>query len=737
MYALAILIELPHNTSHDTVESVTQRWAVISRAMDALHDATESVIYARLSLRVDTVLAVRPWVPTPAEMSAPRRSRQGRWGFHAQSISPSFAGALSAPPITKLKPWALRHDETIMRAAEGATARIMQGLSILIVSTGQDRWGIWRDEVRVSNQWTGGKPKGTLFPIVLTAALSNHLRSLEAFVPCRYKKRFARKVRKIASWNSPALNRTVILTPDCNVGRRLVFLLSAFLPSLGASSQIAGPELETFSHAPTRGILSSSFFESPGPSQPLMYQEPSQLSIGTPSLEAANVQPATLNSVRPSVSSRRPSSSRSIKMSECLVPFGTAESRKSSATTNSTVSTPAIPIAHTRKPMTPSGSPGDRPGSSGSASINLLQRLQRNNSANLSTSSDSQSASKWGSLTSTWSTRPRRESSFTERSYAGTHLGSGEDALRSILKSGRDSTGRKAGHKLVRMVDEAQAINMPDRAEPDPCDSAMRTRDATPNSSRAVSDGSPSASPPSRLLPLCSTSSSSDPPFRLDCKPGEGVIDVELPAAALLPSNLTQPNPLLPFQPTDAISVGEPTSPPSPPSSPFPSAKNDHFARAAGYLETFHPDFALQAIRPRPSIEAEIREAMRSEPSPRVPRSIVTSDVGPIERSVDVCSSVLVDIAKGSVKRVLLRRRIRLTKIENKATRPLSGGSLAGNGSMVGPPRGPQEHMQSGKGTLLAGPPYPGHLRSPSIPQPHVHPVTADPQKMMLLPKKC
>src|SRR5215469_8296301 len=52
---------------------------------------------------------------------------------------------------------ALAMDDDIRQAAEYACLRIVRGIKIPRVRTGQGRWGIWREEARWLGQWAGGR----------------------------------------------------------------------------------------------------------------------------------------------------------------------------------------------------------------------------------------------------------------------------------------------------------------------------------------------------------------------------------------------------------------------------------------------------------------------------------------------------------------------------------------------------------------------------------------------------
>lgn len=90
---------------------------------------------------------------------------------------------------------------------------------------------------------------------------------------------------------------------------------------------------------------------------------------------------------------------------------------------------------------------------------------------------------------------------------------------------------------------------------------------------------------------------------------------------------------------------------------------DDNGINVGGWMEDeiFHPDFALQAVKPYPEIEEDIKRAMRAEPTPPHAASNTpgsedeTGQSG--DRWVEVCSVLVADTKKLQIKRLRLRRR--------------------------------------------------------------------------------
>lgn len=121
----------------------------------------------------------------------------------------------------------------------------------------------------------------------------------------------------------------------------------------------------------------------------------------------------------------------------------------------------------------------------------------------------------------------------------------------------------------------------------------------------------------------------------------------------------------------------------------FPGTMKDNdspSAHVAGWLKSFHEDFSLQAVRPYASLEAEVKRAMRAEPSPYIPS---TPDVDGSERWVDVATTLIADTRASTVKRLRLRRKIIVgheSGTTHSPTSPANGKSRqsAGSASFTG-----------------------------------------------------
>jgi len=135
----------------------------------------------------------------------------------------------------------------------------------------------------------------------------------------------------------------------------------------------------------------------------------------------------------------------------------------------------------------------------------------------------------------------------------------------------------------------------------------------------------------------------------------------------------------------------------------------------AGWLddEKFHPDFALQAVKPYPEVEEEIKRAMRAEATPRQPMSATpasesggTSQESPNDRWVEVCSVLIADTKGRTIKRLRLRRRSKKPAASAGTTSPLPSAL------------GAYRHLHIQQPSLAASSPYFGPAAMAAVAQP-------------------
>ena len=253
------------------------------------------------------------------------------------------------------------------------------------------------------------------------------------------------------------------------IARRLIFLLSAFLP----------PKQRTDSHAsPLRPGTSTSarpVSQSPPNNAPLSRQESLRRTINRRAranrlnLEESGSQDRSLSTSCNEVpvqssndidftrtvdeaKSRRDSDVRSIRTANFPLPNNEVYTKSSTATASTATPSTATPVPHFSSQQTGTAtfnrSATER--NESLASANLLQTLKRNESSNISSDgSELHPSSRWGSLLSGfWSSRQESSTDGTQ-----TQLPSHETSYKSTSESG---TATRSPRKLEQMVKESE-----------------------------------------------------------------------------------------------------------------------------------------------------------------------------------------------------------------------------------------------------------------------------------------
>ncbi|KAI9821632.1 MAG: hypothetical protein M1827_002213 [Pycnora praestabilis] len=655
----------------DRVDMVTKHWDVITRTLSVLQATAQEKIFELLKQAEVT----SPLPPANHLASPVRNERQGpptrdkQMQRTNQRTVQLLAGALSL-------------DEKLKAEVERAQQRIVQGIKIPHVVTGQGRWSVWREEARWVSRWAGGKEQNFFFFNLLTAFLGNHTEWLNTLGPSWHRRRHHQQVKASSNDELAISSRTVIISSDKIAARRLLFLLSAFLPSAQRSYDNASLRRPGSSASPRpysrspptnisvtreaslrRTINKKTNATRPGRTGGVHSRA---VSMSTSGAHPPLVNQKQLTGSENVQDSLLDSEARSLKTANLPIPSGNGTTKKSSATTTSTA-TPntTVPVPHfsTQRVEPPTGTTAEaRPGSSGSlASLNLMHTLKRNNSTNISnTSTDSQSASKWGSLISGfWS--HRRESSTDESDVTP----SPDDGLGiSGLQKSSTLPTELSQIKLARMaaevgrsVDDGE-LYQEDLEEQETPSSRITTAQASPELHYSFSVGA-AVTPEGQSI--SGRQMPTPAPLKMSIDEKDGVIDVELPTGSgfltsSFGSGISSPPFLSGF--TSDTSLEGMASSFYHASAHFSHLEAESPVTVAGWLKCFHEDFAVQSIRPYADLEKEIKRSMRAEPTPNL-TTTPNVDNGPTERWVDVCSTLIADVQTFSIRRLRLRRRLR------------------------------------------------------------------------------
>ncbi|KAI0128142.1 folliculin-interacting protein N-terminus-domain-containing protein [Hypoxylon sp. NC0597] len=634
------------NDVEDRMDAITQHWDIIMRTLTHLQSVVATTLIPML--KQADMSAPDPY-PSISAQIARTNSMKSRRGSDASQMKPSKTNA----KLVALPPSCLAQDQRISQEIEDAKIRIVSGLRATRVVTGQGRWGPWREEARWVAKWAGTKEQGFFFFNLLTAFLATHTEWLQALSPVWYRRRRYQQQKVKSEEDTSLPSRTIIVAKDKMAARRLIFLLSAFLPAnqqlptVRAQRPATSASAAAFGHSPPSYIVPINKEESlrrkinrrqgpRGASHTRSFSIQSQAT--TRSVTGIPAQLAHL-SMESSNSERR--SSDFIKPANLPIAGNDFATRKSSAATaNTVVPDSAIPHFSVQR----SGGGRARPGSSNSFAADDLKRsLKRGDSIGHAShgSTDSRQSSRWGSVISTlWSAR-RRDSTATTSQTLDIPLNR-DSPLASPTQTtagGRD--------KLSEMVREAQFPNMPvgPQAGSDPA--ALQQPD-TPRRLEGK-QFEPQARTPDPL-------GAYESPVKTSINNDDGVIDVDVQFPDYLTSFET------------AVS--------SPSSSGYLSTPGlgsgldgfEQFSRlaidgdvplnVAGWLKKYHPDFTLQAIPPQKNLVDEVRESLAAEPTPVVHLNSMPEE-WPTEHWVDVSTAIIADTTNFTIKRLRYRRLVK------------------------------------------------------------------------------
>jgi hypothetical protein len=660
----------------DRIELITQHWDIIMRTLSHLQAVATATLLPML--RQADISS-----PDPRSHASHNRTSSASIsiaGKRVEDVKP-FKVPKTNAKLVQLTANCLMQVPKIHKEVDVSRQRIMSGIKTSQVVTGQGRWGIWRQEARLVGKWAGSKDEGFFFFNLLTGFLGNHTEWLQALGPSWYRRRHYQHQRSHKDDDISVPARTIIVSDNKLMARRLVFLLSTFLP--------ANQQLSPSRHRPSTSASFGAYSPSPPMyAVPILREESLRRRINKRSSIARGTHSRTMSFPAQSLHAptsqaplelqrhdRRPSDATSIKTANLPIPGSDLGTRKSSTATTSTA-TPVTTMPHfsTRRPVRGTG-PDPRPGSSGSlATDDLLRSLKRGESSgqfsNISMESQGQN-SRWGSMISGfWSTKRRGSTAATEieppsrdgTEYSGQQNGS---------ENGNES--RQVG-KLAEMVQEASLypIKTKDLRDREMGNSGENTIAAKPNEG-AVDDI------PEQIIHIAERkvdpSGAYESPVKTSINEDDGVIDIEVP----LPEYLS-------FE--TAVS--------SPSSSGYLSTPGfgngmegfEHYSRSGGeqdttmnvggWLPRFHPDFSLQAIPTQHDLLEEVKASMREEPTPLF-SSTPLPDNGRPDRWVDVSSAIIADTTNFTIKHIRYRRLVKPKDTGHTATAQPTIDSRYGN----------------------------------------------------------
>lgn len=646
----------PPASLDDRIDVLVDHWDVITRTLSHLERlASDEILF--LLKKVDSFSGSQP---KPAKAPNMQRTNQ---------------------TIVQLPPNILAGNSKLRAEAFNGSQRICTALRIPRVITGQSRWGVWREEARWISRILGEKEHSFFFSVLLTAFLGIHTEWLSFLGPDWHRRRHYLQQKAQQDAEPVLSNRTVIISPDKMTARRLIFLLSAFLPARQRFEPLTSP-LRPGTSASGRPLSQSPpnvslrqeslrrTIERRSRAQRLTLDESGshERSVSVSSSETAHRSSEDVDSVtQPEYpKTRRESDARSIRTTNLPIHANEARMRKASmATTSATTPGSTVPVPHFASRQSRRALGGlERTAADGSdslASENLLRNLQRSESSNISSDSGIPPAgSKWGSLLSGfWSSRQESSADHSEATSPP------QDIRRKSVTT-LPGKSEKAPAKLSQM---AQEVGGSAEASPKVVSSDNISIPASSTVQENLTEDTQET--------LSNADQVKESPLKLSVRAQDGVVDVDLPLPGFVSlsssgdSTLASPKKTR----TSVTSVDAMASTQSSGSGfNFPLRDNEGpNINVAGWLKNFHEDFLLQAVRPYNSLEADIKRTMAAEATPHA--SLAASDVEGAEKWVDVATTLIADTRTFSIKRLRLRRKIQSGTVSLRNPTPKSRNS--------------------------------------------------------------
>ena len=627
-----------------SVDYIMSHWDTIMRALSSLEIVVRCKISDALSQLEVHGLTQSP-LPSPiASTTRPHRLR--------------------APPlpVLQLPEDGLQQSSVVNKALELASQRIVSAFQIRGVAVGQGRWGVWRDEARGVGHWAGGREQNFFFFNLLTAFLGNHTEWLDAMnSKVSRGKRSRIRDHPYLPQHDIIRHRTVVVSRDKMAARRVIFLLSAFLPpsqptpkrQVELKSDVS-LSIPTPAGSPlTRSLLSNdlSIIDS---------ENTGHLDVGWKGCRNNDIKSLDLDAATEVSDDRTITESPMIRQRSSILrhaydfpdagftgivalpstAVGPRFKRAGATTTASILPEHAIPVAHFSS-ITPeprlTAAVDQRPGSSSSAASFALHRtLSRSDSMDYSgTSAESQSTGRWF-----WNSR---RGSSTETSE--TPISSAEGLGIFVPKDLRES---RTKDKIPFPLDDASVIAAGQ--------TAARTHTCA---SQDDADTLSQLSQP-KDIPRCRDRIEPSP-LDLSVNEIDGVIDVQLPSLGSQPSSFGSPT-----NSPQALRMNSgrfkdslrTVSPSLLTSSVVPSHRNfTSVSGVAGWLRKFHQDLLLQAVQPHDTLKEDIKLAMRTEATP-LPATALNHDTHEgVQDWTDICVTLVADISTFTLTRITLRRK--------------------------------------------------------------------------------
>ncbi|KAK0620345.1 folliculin-interacting protein N-terminus-domain-containing protein [Immersiella caudata] len=647
--------------AEDQIDAITQHWDIIMRALNRLQSVVAATLFTML--KQADIVSPDPMPPSLPFHSARTPSMSGRRSDELPPMKPPKSNAKHI----SLLPNCLQDNRQIAAEADVAKSRIVAGIRATRVTTGQNRWPIWREEARWVAKWAGGREQGFFFFNLLTGFLATHTDWLQALSPASYRRRFHLQQKGKLDEDTSVPSRTIIISHDKIAARRLIFLLSAFLP---ASQQLptirphrpsTPVSLGTLSHSPPSFVVPILKEESlrrkiNRRAGPRRTSHSRNLSMQSQQGRASAVPLPLAHLSMEGRHERRPSDAASIRTTQLPIRGSDPTTRKSSAATTATI-TPETSIPHFSSVHRPDLFSSGRPGSSNSTAADDLKRLTREDGA----AGEPRQHSRWGSVISgLWPTR-RRDSGAA--SIKGQSSGDGRPGEPGSPVKPQLSVGSQAPKGVADGDTPGPSDMEPEASQDQPAaPNGEGKANHRPGNSQAFAE--PTDTPP-KVQRTPNPSGAFESPVKTSINVNDGVIDVDVPFPDYITSfetAVSSPS-SSGYLSTPGFGTGFDTFE----QSCRVAVDGDTPVNVAGWLQHYHPDFALQALPSQEGIVDQIKASMQAEPSPTWLPNVGALDRD-AERWVDVSTALVADATTFSITRIRYRRLVRLKPVPDRNT---------------------------------------------------------------------
>ncbi|RKF54307.1 hypothetical protein GcM3_210035 [Golovinomyces cichoracearum] len=504
--------------------------------------------------------------------------------------------------MVKLDTNCLMQAEKMCSAVDESRRRILTGLSARQVVTGQERWGIWRDQARAVCRWSDRKDQDFLH-FLLTAFLGNHTDWIQVMAPDWYRQKFYQQQILIRDEDAPVRSRTIIVSNDKVLARRLIFLLSSFLH----------PDQKIDSNAlfrPGTSISSGAYSISPSNSPTAFLREgfPRQVS------KRAAGNDRIMQTRSPSKQGEfRYHSSGLIKSANLPIPGSDIIARKSSVATVST----ATPITSLPYFSTGSASKETKPMvlSTRGASPATDDLIRLNKGHHLVEPQRQKKYSGWGDVISDiWKGSSKTKPSSRHMAAKKSPTNNSPPRIHSLQEC---PTTLDAEIKIEKKNEESESATNTDQI--------LHPAQRIPDPSGAY-----------------------ESPVKTSINRIDGIIDidVQLPDYLHYDNNLNSP-----YSSGDPSSIEFGGRSQLFEHSPLERSVVADHVNVGGWLPQYSPDFTLQAVPGYDGIIEEIKASLQAEKTPSV--GYHNSD-----KWIDIGSAIVADTRNLSVKHILYRRSI-------------------------------------------------------------------------------